>query len=275
MPEFDLTTIGESLIRLSAPPDTLIESVTRFDVDVVGSESNFARALAMLGRKTAWCSRLPENPLGKSVANSLGSAGVDVSLIEWSASGRIGICYDEIENRSSSTRLFDRANSCATKMRVDGINWSRVLSTRLLHLTGITPALSSSCREVIDEAVLRAKSLGVPISFDVNYHAELWPVLDARSVLSLLVAEVEFLFIKQRDAEIVFEVFGSPEQQLHQLSKLTNAKRILLTRNDGTIAWNGGSFGDDAVQRKSNIDSINVHDTLFANVIDAWLKLDE
>jgi 2-dehydro-3-deoxygluconokinase len=140
---FDVVTVGEAMLRLSVAPGTRLETAEAFDVHVAGSEANVAVALARLGRKVAWLSGLPEGPLGRRVANALTGQGVDISHVRWVPNARLGIFYVEMALAPRRvTTVYDRLDSPAARMSVDDFPWSVVGESRLVHVSGITPALS-------------------------------------------------------------------------------------------------------------------------------------
>ena len=81
---------------------------------------------------------------------------------------------------------------------------------RLVHLTGITPALGELPRGLVERALAEAPS----ISFDVNYRATLWPPAEARAFLEPVLARVRYLFVGQAEAHTLFGFTGTPEQML-------------------------------------------------------------
>jgi 2-dehydro-3-deoxygluconokinase len=138
MNHYDLTTIGETMLRLSVPAGERIETAPRFDVHPGGAESNVAALLARLGRRTAWCGALPDSTLGRRVADELRRAGVDDTGIFWSATGRLGTYYVEFTQPPRPIQvIYDRADSCAAQLGPDDVAWESLLATRLLHLTGM------------------------------------------------------------------------------------------------------------------------------------------
>jgi len=275
-PRFDFTTFGETMLRISISPGTPLETAAGAALYAAGSESNVAAALASLGYRTAWCSRLPDTPPGRLVANQIRQAGVDMSLVQWSPTGRVGTMYVELESPPTPVRVtYDRAGSCATEMTVDSIPWDELLSTRLLHLTGITPALSPHCMAVTKEAIARAAAADVPVSFDVNFRAKLWSAKQARDTLLPLLKSVTLLFIGESDATEVLGLTGSPEEKLKSLAKLTSAQQIVLTvGSEGTIAWDDGTITRQPAEPTTVIDRLGAGDALAAGVIHGWLDND-
>jgi 2-dehydro-3-deoxygluconokinase len=75
----DVVTIGETMMRISPPNGQRLEQMNKGDFFVGGAESNVAVALARLGKQVSWVSRLPDNPLGRQVANTIRQYGVDVN----------------------------------------------------------------------------------------------------------------------------------------------------------------------------------------------------
>ena len=87
---FDVTTVGEVMVRLSVPVGQRLELAATMDVQPGGAEANAVVALAQLGRRTAWVSGLPQNPLGRLIANRLRQSGVDLGGVVWAPTGRVG-----------------------------------------------------------------------------------------------------------------------------------------------------------------------------------------
>src|SRR2546427_12471296 len=89
----DVVTIGETMLRLSAPPGVPLEQAPQLDVHVAGAESNVAIALCRLGTTAGWISRLVDTPLGRRVVNELRGHGVGGSRVLLAPDSRIGILF--------------------------------------------------------------------------------------------------------------------------------------------------------------------------------------
>ena len=136
--------------------------------------------------------------------------------------------------------IYDRANSCVTHVTPDQLHWESLLDTRLIHLTGITPALSPSCRETTEAILARAKAAGVPISFDVNYRAKLWSQADAADWIKRNIHGVDLLLCGQGDAKRLFGIDGAPEGMVDALAELSGAKegrRHARRRGRHRLGW--------------------------------------
>jgi len=174
---FDVITFGETMLRLSAPGYGRLEEAVTLDVRIGGSESNTAVALARLGLRSAWWSKLPTNPLGRRIENEIRRWGVDTSGVIWDESppARAGLYFLDFGVAPRGIDVYyDRAASAASALVPEEINPERIAQARLLHLTGITPALSPSCAQATERALALARQARTAVSFDVNYRAKLW-----------------------------------------------------------------------------------------------------
>jgi 2-dehydro-3-deoxygluconokinase len=232
--------------------------------------------LARLERRTGWLGVLPQNPLGRLAFRALRSSGVDTGGLLWRDSGRMGTYYVEFGEVPRGIQVtYDRANSCATQIQVDEVNWDLLLDTRILHLTGITPALSPSCLDVMVQAVQRAKECNVPVSFDVNYRQKLWSEAKAAQNLLPLIQGVELLFCGQADAARLFNCTGSMQETAQGILALSNAKHVVLTFADqGALLWDGKEWHHEATRATRIVDRLGAGDALAAGVIHGWLDGD-
>ena len=240
-----------------------------------GAETNTLGALACLGRRCGWVSALPENDLGAAVLRELAAAGINTDAVV-RGGRRVGTYYVEFADAPRYINvIYDRAGSSVTQLRVPEVDWDYLLDTRVLYLTGITPALSEGCREIVIEAVHRAKSAGVPVVFDVNYRSKLWSPEQARATLTAIVAEVDVLICGEGDADTVFGALGTAEDVLLALQNLCPHGAVVLTQSGEGSATLGG----DGLVRVEALDAVVVDrlgagDAYAAGVVDGFLDGD-
>ncbi len=275
-PIHDMTTIGETLLRISVGAGVALETTDTAQLHAAGAESNVACALARLGRRVAWSSRLPDTPPGRLIANTLRGAGVDLSQVAWFPAGRVGTFYVELAPSPAPVRVtYDRAHSLASEMTPDSIDSDALLRTRLLHLTGITPALSDKCGETMRFIVDAARASGIPRSFDINYRRKLWSAEEARRALVPLARGCDILFIARSDAREVFGIAESPERSLEAIRDLIEARRVVFSiGEEGVLAWDGGGIRHQPAMPTAVIDRLGAGDALAAGVIHGWLDGD-
>ena len=193
-------TIGEIMLRLTPPNYDKICMTHNFEACYGGSEANIALALANLGVDSTFFTVVPDNSLGKSAVrmlrgNDVHCAPVILSTPEQTPSHRLGSYY--LENGYGirpSKVIYDRKHSAITEFDfstldiealLDGYTW--------LHLSGITPALSSSCRRLIMNCLMVAKTKGITVSFDGNFRSKLWSWEEARDFCTKCLPYVDVL----------------------------------------------------------------------------------
>ena len=204
----DLITFGEAMIRLSPPNFQRLEQTTTLDVNIGGAEYNVALGAARLGTSSAWVSRLPDNPLGKRVANKAREQGVDVSHVAWAKDARLGLYFLEqgALPRPSSV-LYDRNPSAIAQVKPGDIDWKKAFAgAKWFHVSGITPALSDSAAAATVEAVKAARAAGVKVSYDLNYRKKLWSSEKAKAVQEPLMPLVDLLITNEEDPKAVFGI---------------------------------------------------------------------
>ena len=273
---FDITTFGEALLRLSVPQGIRLQTATQLDLVPAGAESNIAYLMARLGRRVAWHSALPNNPLGYLIGDHLRKAGVNLDSVIWQNGGRVGTFYVEFAVPPRATEvIYDRANSCITEITPEMLRLDALLDTRLVHLTGITPALSLSCAASMQTIIARAKAAGVPISFDINYRQKLWSEATAKAWLTPAIQGVDLLLCGQADARRVFGIDGTPQAMIEALADISHAKQIVISLGDqGAIGWDGSSYFEQSAMPVQVIDRIGAGDALACGVIHGWLDRD-
>ena len=197
---------GELLLRLSAPGNELLLQTGSFAVHIGGAEANVAVSLARFGHTALMASVVPDNPLGKACIGELRRHGVRTEAIH-TGPGRMGLYFLTIgAGHRPSEVLYDRADSAFALASPALMDWREILSgVSWLHVSGITPAVSSGAAEAALRAVRMARELGRSVSFDCNYRSKLWERWrgDARTILREIVAESDLLFAEERDMALI------------------------------------------------------------------------
>lgn len=224
MRQYDLVTVGEAMLRLSVPSGDLLIDAPRFDVHVAGSECNVAAACGAMGLRSAWLSRLTDNPLGQRIERTLFAHHVDTSLIRWTDQGRIGVFYLEHGADPRPTRVvYDRLPSSARGMKGSTFDPAIFQTAHVLHLTGITAALGSGPLELLQMAIQTAKAAGTLVVFDVNYRALLWSVEDCAAALQPLLEQADVIIGARRDMAAIFGL-NAPEETPVQIAAMTSER---------------------------------------------------
>jgi 2-dehydro-3-deoxygluconokinase len=236
----DVITFGEAMIRLAPPNFRRLEQAHSLDVQVGGAELNTAVGLARLGRTSAWVSRLTDNPLGRLIANRAREAGVSSEHIVWTKDDRVGLYFLEFgaAPRASSV-LYDRKNAAIAGVKPGMVNWKTIFAgSRWFHVTGITPALSTTAAATTREAIEAARAAGVGTSMDLNYRVKLWSQEEAGRCLSELMRFTDVLITTEEDIERVFGIKGKDyEDSAAQTAKRFGLKAVAITLRENPLVW--------------------------------------
>jgi 2-dehydro-3-deoxygluconokinase len=270
---FDFVTFGETMIRLSPPNKQLLEQAASLDIHVGGSESNTAMTLARLGLRTAWVSKLVANPLGRKIASTLAAQGVDISGIVWTETGRNATYFVEFGAPPRPHRVtYDRKDSAINALKPAEVNWALFEKARVVHLTGITPALSDNCRRLVASIIEHARTQRSLISFDVNYRSKLWNTRRARRILEPLCSNADILFIGRDDAADIFGVTGEPERIVETLASRLGCPTVAVTLGrGGAICLHKGKLVRSRTFQTSEVDRLGAGDAFSAGFIFGYL----
>lgn len=189
-------TMGELLLRLSPPNYDKIRTTDEFRVTYGGAEANVAASLSNLGIDSSYFTVVPDSSIGKGAIRYLRSFDVHCSPCVYAEKGRLGIYFlEEGFGVRSSKVTYDRENSAFSKYDFSRIDFKEKLKDyNWLHLSGITPALSQNCRDLMTYALKAAKELGMTVSFDCNFRSALWGWQEARDCITEYLPYVDVLF---------------------------------------------------------------------------------
>jgi 2-dehydro-3-deoxygluconokinase len=180
-------TVGEALGLFDPDEPGPLRLGMPLTLRFAGAESNVAIALARLGVAVRWISRLGDDPIGGLVVSSLGREGVDTRFVI-RQSGRTGAFVKWREGNRTSV-LYHRAGSAACDLSPRDIPDAALEGIRLVHLTGITMAISESARELVLDLARRARERGITVVFDPNFRPALPDTPAAAAARQLAVLE--------------------------------------------------------------------------------------
>jgi 2-dehydro-3-deoxygluconokinase len=282
----EVITFGEAMIRLAPPNFRRLEQARSLDVQVGGAELNTAVGLARLGRSSAWVSRLTDNPLGRLIANHAREAGVSSEHVVWTKEDRVGVYFLEFgaAPRASSV-LYDRKGAAIAAIKPGMVDWKKVLTgARWFHVTGITPALSSTAAATTREALQTARSAGLGTSVDLNHRVKLWSNEEAGKCMSDLMQFTDVLITTEEDTERVFGIKGKDyEDVAAQTASRFGLKVVAITLRENPLVWKntwtGIAYRDGKILKTRSyeveiVDRLGAGDSFAAGLIHGLLDGD-
>jgi len=286
----DIVTFGEAMIRLSPPDLQRLEQTTTLDVSVGGAELSVAAGVARLGLTSAWVSRVPANPWGRMIANKGREFGVDMSHLVWSDGDRAGLYFVEYGAAPRPTRvIYDRRDSAFAHIQPEMVDWVAVLKgARLLHVGGITPALSPSAAATQQAALEAARAAGCLVSYDLNFRAQLWTLEEARAAQLPLMEYVDILVTSLPNQPDVTELISGlrgdqPAQVAEKLADRFGFQAVLVTMRGtssaGRTTWTSLAYARAQVFRDRTyeiqaVDPIGGGDACVAGFVSGYMAGD-
>ncbi|WP_329545751.1 sugar kinase [Streptomyces sp. NBC_01356] len=211
MTAFDVVALGESMVTFLPSGPGRLADVPSFERGIGGAESNVACVLAATGHSVQWVSRVGADGFGDHLVEAIASYGVDTSAVRRDPARPTGIYFRTAGDRATDAHevAYYRAGSAASAMTVDNTDLDAVRSARVLHLSGITAALSDDCLALLRE--LTSERPGRPlVSFDINHRVNLWDRQESGPVLLELARGSDLVFVGEDEAETAWGVTGGP-----------------------------------------------------------------
>jgi 2-dehydro-3-deoxygluconokinase len=262
----DVVCLGESMVTFLPSRAGRLADVPSFERAIGGAESNVACALAGSGHSVRWVSRVGADGFGDHLVETIGARGVDVGIVGRDARRPTGI-YFRTEGERATTLdapdaseagtgtaevVYYRAGSAASAMSPGTVDLAAVDDAAVLHLTGITAALSPGCLELM--RVLTGPRADRPlVSFDVNYRVGLWERAGGDSgsgcpgpaVLLELARGCDLVFAGEDEAAAAWGVTGGP----YALRERLPQPAVLVVKQGGRgatafVRGDGGGHGD-------------------------------
>jgi len=179
MAAFDILAFGEPLMEFAQLDDTRRHYLPGFG----GDTSNVAIAAARLGAKTAVFTAVGDDSFGRDFLKLWDEEGVDRSSVITMPGERTGIYFISYGPNGHEFSYY-RAGSAASLVTPSLLPLDLIGSSRVLHLSGISQAISVSACDACFAAVRHAREKGVVVSYDTNLRLRLWPLDRARAVIN-------------------------------------------------------------------------------------------
>lgn len=237
----DVLTVGESMVafRAEGPVAHGGTQVTR----VAGAESNVAIGLVRLGHSVAWAGRVGADGFGRLILRELRAEGVDTAHAVVDPSRPTGLMFVE-ERTADLTRVeYRRSGSAGSALRREDVEAALAAGPRVVHLTGITPALSGSARDAVQWTAENAGAAGALVTFDVNFRSRLWSREQAREVLAPLAGHAAYVIASEDELDLVAD--GSEDE----------AAADLLARGARAVVVKRGHRGASVHTRSGRVDA--------------------
>ncbi|MFT4210824.1 MAG: sugar kinase [Microbacterium sp.] len=264
VPAGALLAIGETMAMVAPVDGSPVVGAEAFLMDAGGAESNVAAHAAALGIPARWHSRLGEDALGRRVARQLAARGIDTSSVEFDPARPTGLYVKD----PGDGVLYYRRGSAASGLDETDAGAVPLAGVAVLHVSGVTAAISDSARRFLMAIMRRARAAGITVSFDVNHRAPLWPAAEAAPVLAGLAASADIVFVGRDEAETLWGTVTAQDVR-HRLPDVPE-----LVVKDGAVGatcFAGDEEWFEASQRVEVVDVVGAGDAFAGGYLAARL----
>jgi 2-dehydro-3-deoxygluconokinase len=232
---------------------------------VAGAESNVAIGAVRLGVPATWLGRVGDDEFGHLVTMTLRGQGVHTTAVV-DREARTGLMVKERRTARATRVLYYRSGSAGSRLCVDDLDPSGIEAGAVLHLTGITAALSSSARAAVFAAVEIARAAGVLVSVDLNYRSALWSAGEAGPVLRDLVRHADVVLATEEEARLTVED-GDAGALLSALAALGPAQVLLKLGSAGSQSAIEGALHRVPARSVDVVDPVGAGDAFAAGYL--------
>ena len=268
----DVVTLGECMALVYPEELVPLERSSALRLDMAGAESNLCIGLSRLGFTTRFISRIGKDPLGEYIRNKLDDEGVLTDALYEDEDAPTGVFFREHLPDGQRRVYYYRKNSAASHLSPDDLNESLIRGVKILHLTGITPALSESCAGSCLRAIELAKSMGVKVSFDPNYRKQLWPEEKARHVLLPILKQSDFVLMGHEDSRAILGI-SNEQDSMNYVAELGVEIVVMKRAERGALLLSKGTYLEvPAHPVEKVVDPVGAGDGFDAGFLAGWLK---
>ena len=252
-----VVTLGETMALMAAEQVGPLGHSSALRLGVGGSESNVAIGLQRLGVRAVWIGRVGADSLGELVTRELLAEGVDTRAIV-DPTAPTGLMIKERRTPSVQRVSYYRSEGAGSRLAPEDLDLALIARASLVHVSGITPALSASAGAAVREAIALARAAGVPVSFDLNYRASLWSETEAAAAYRELLPLADLVFAGEREAELAVGPASDPMDLAQRLTSIGPTEAVVKLGADGAVAV----VGSEAMRQ--NAVTVDVVDTVGA-----------
>ncbi len=192
----DLICLGEPLLEFSA---VRRDGETLYLPGYGGDTSNCAIAAARQGARVGYVTALGDDAFGREFLELWAREGVDATGVALDPQAPTGVYFISYRD-GQHLFTYRRAGSAASRMTPESLPLDTLRRARMLHVSGISQAISDSACDAVFAAMAAARSTGAQVSYDTNLRLKLWPLARARAVIHAAMAQADIALPGLEDA---------------------------------------------------------------------------
>ncbi|MFJ3908343.1 sugar kinase [Streptomyces vinaceus] len=261
-----LVTLGETMAVLAADRPGPLASGTPLRLGFAGAEATVAIGVSRLGHTASWIGRVGADSAGTMILDGLRGESVDVSRVRVDDAAPTGLMLRERRTPDHTRVTYYRRGLAGARLDPGDIDPELVARARVLHVTGITPALGDGPLAAVRRAVDLARAAGVTVSLDLNYRARLWNREAAAAELNHLVTRADVVFAGPDEASLVVPE-ADPATMARTLLGLGPREAVLKLGARGAVAVTHDGEAVQDIVPVTPVDPIGAGDAFVAGYL--------
>lgn len=181
---FDILCLGEPMLEFNQQPDG------NYLPGHGGDTSNCAIAAVRQGARVGFVTHIGADTFGQSFMDLWASEGVDTSGVRQVEDAHTGV-YFVTHGADGHAFSYFRAGSASSRMAPADLPADLIASTKVLHVSGISQAISPVATDAVFAAIDIVRGAGGKVSYDTNLRLKLWPLPRARAVTHAAMARCD------------------------------------------------------------------------------------
>ena len=201
----ELVAFGEAMIAFVARPDGPLHEAQHFTPHLAGAESNVAVGVARLGHRASFAGRVGDDPFGSMIIRRLLAEGVAIEHLVRDGAAPTGMLFRNLREFPAPEVAYRRTGSAGSRLAPDDVRavLKGLPAGTVIHVSGVTPALSESCLAAAHALADTAQERGLQLFVDVNYRGRLWGADAAVPVLRKLIASASIVTASRSEAAML------------------------------------------------------------------------
>jgi 2-dehydro-3-deoxygluconokinase len=201
----ELVAFGEALIAFVAQPAGPLHEASQFSAHVVGAESNVAVGVARLGHRASFAGRVGDDAFGSMIVRRLRAEGVATEHLVRDSEAPTGLLFRNLREFPPPEVIYRREGSAGSRLAPDDVRSALegLAPGTIVHVSGVTPALSGTCRAAVLVLAETARARELRLFVDVNYRTQLWSMDTAAPVLRDVVASASIVTASRHEAALL------------------------------------------------------------------------
>ncbi|MFF3601820.1 sugar kinase [Kitasatospora indigofera] len=263
--------IGETMLLFVPASGESLAEASQVSAHIGGAESNMAAGLAQLGARAEWFSRLGADPHAERILRTLQGRGVETPMVVTDPTRPTGLYFKD--HSSGVNRVYYyRAGSAASALGPGDLAGLRLRERRLVHVSGITAALSASCDALLQSVIVERAASEPTVSFDVNYRPALWSVEAAGPRLLELARAADIVIVGRDEAETLW---GTTDAASVRALFPDAAELVVKDAEFGATHFGAAGATFVPALRVDVVESVGAGDAFAAGYLAAWLNGDD